>query len=257
MRILVVDDERTARAGLVRLLAREPDVEATADAADTRQARSILEGQAIDLVFLDIGLPGESGLEWLASLEPARRPLVVFITAHDQHAIAAFELHALDYLVKPYREDRLADAMARARARLCDRQAGDFQRRVSSWLAGQSMTQASAPGFPSRIRLESDGRIRFVGADDVVWIEAQDYCVLVHLRSGQVLQRGTLKQSLRQFDPRRFMRVHRSAAVNLGEVRELTVRASGSVVAHMKNGAVVPVARSLRATLEARLLEVP
>jgi two-component system LytT family response regulator len=195
-------------------------------------------------------MPQKSGLDVVAGIEASELPLVIFVTAHDEHAIRAFELHALDYLVKPYREDRLREAIGRARALLRDRRLGEVRQRVGAWVASQ-------PAYAGRIRVEDDGRIRFVAVRDIHWIEAQDYCVLLHLAGERILQRGTLKQFLRSLDPKQFVRVHRSAAVNIRHVRELTITATGGLLARLVSGAEVSVARQCREELEARLRALP
>src|SRR6185295_6262735 len=165
-------------------------------------------------------------------------------------AIRAFELHALDYLVKPYRADRLREAIGRARALLKSRQIGKFRQRVDGWVTSQ-------PAYPARIRVEDRDRIRFIAVRDIHWIEAQDYCVLVHLASEKILRRGTLKRFLRTLDPAQFVRVHRSAAINIRHVRELTITVSGDLTARLTSSAEVTVARACRAELEERLRALP
>jgi len=202
------------------------------------------------VLILDIQMPQKSGLDVVAGIDPASLPLVIFVTAHDEHAIRAFDLHALDYLVKPYREDRLREAIGRARALVGRRQLGAFRQRVGAWVASQ-------PAYPSRIRVEERERIRFVAVREIQWIEAQDYCVLVHLAGERILRRGTLKQFLRALDPAQFVRVHRSAAVNIRHVRELTITVGGGLTARLASGAEVAVARGCRAELEERLRTLP
>ena len=250
MRVLIADDEPVARSGLRTLLAHEPDVVIAGEAGDGEETERLLRTADVDVLILDIQMPQKSGLDVVAGIDPASLPLVIFVTAHDEHAIRAFELHALDYLVKPYRESRLHEAIGRARALLGRRQLGAFRQRVGAWVASQ-------PAYPSRLRVEERGRIRFVAVRDIQWIEAQDYCVLVHLAGERILRRGTLKQFLRTLDPAQFVRVHRSAAVNIRHVRELTLTAAGGLTARLASGTDVAVARGCRADLEERLRALP
>jgi len=252
MRVLIADDEPVARKGLRELLAREPDVAIVGEASSGEETEQLLRDSGADVVVLDIQMPQKTGLDVVAGLrlDPARLPLVIFVTAHDEHAIRAFELHALDYLVKPYREDRLREAIGRARALLRDRRLGEFRQRVGAWVASQ-------PAFATRIRVEDAERIRFVAVRDIQWIEAQDYCVLLHLADERILRRGTLKQFLKTIDPQVFVRVHRSAALNVRCVRELTITVSGGLVARLASGTEVPVARQCRGELEERLRALP
>ncbi|HQX80383.1 MAG TPA: LytTR family DNA-binding domain-containing protein [Vicinamibacterales bacterium] len=250
MRVLIADDEEVSRNGLRALLAAEPDVTIVGEAATGEGTEELLRTHDVDVLILDIQMPQKTGLDVVAGIDPAQLPLVIFATAHDEHAIRAFELHALDYLVKPYREDRLREAIGRARALVGRRHLGQFRQRVGVWVAAQ-------PAYPSRIRIEERERIRFVAVRDIQWIEAQDYCVLLHLAGERILRRGTLKQFLRTIDPASMVRVHRSAAVNIRHVRELTITVSGGLVARVTSGAEVPVARTCREALEERLRALP
>jgi len=220
------------------------------EAATGEETEALLRSTDADVLILDIQMPQKSGLDVVAGVDPTSLPLVIFVTAHDEHAIRAFELHALDYLVKPYREDRLREAIGRARALLGRRHLGQFRQRVGAWVASQ-------PAYPTRIRIEDKDRIRFVPVKEIQWIEAQDYCVLLHLAGERILRRGTLKQFLRTVDPAIFVRVHRSAAVNVRHVRELTITVSGGLTARLASGAEVGVARAFRAELEERLRMLP
>jgi two-component system LytT family response regulator len=250
VRVLIADDEEVARRGLRTLLAAEPDVTVVGEAGDGDATERLIRETGADVLLLDIQMPQKSGLDVVAGIDPAVLPLVIFVTAHDAHAIRAFELHALDYLVKPYREDRLREAIGRARALVGRKHLGAFRQRVTAWVASQ-------PSYPSRIRVEERDRIRFVAVRDIHWIEAQDYCVLLHLAGERILRRGTLKRCLRTLDPAQFVRVHRSAAINVRYVRELTLTATGGLVAKLSSGAEVQVARAFRAELEERLRALP
>jgi len=250
VRVLIADDEAVARKGLRTLLAAEPDVTIVGEAATGEETEALLRSTGPDVLILDVQMPQKSGLDVVAGIDPASLPLVIFVTAHDEHAIRAFELHALDYLVKPYREDRLQDAIGRARALLGRRHIGPFRNRVGAWVASQ-------PVYPARIRIEDKERIRFIAVRDIHWIEAQDYCVLLHLAGERILRRGTLKQFLRLADPSILVRVHRSAAVNVRHVHELTITATGGLTARLVSGSEVPVARACREELEKRLRAMP
>jgi two-component system, LytTR family, response regulator len=250
VRVLIADDEAMARKGLRALLAAEPDVTVAGEAATGEETEALLRSTDADVLILDIQMPQKTGLDVVAGIDPASLPLVIFVTAHDEHAIRAFELHALDYLVKPYREDRFKEAIGRARALLGRRELGVYRRRVGAWVTAQ-------PAYPSRIRVEDKDRIRFIAVRDIHWVEAQDYCVLLHLSGERILRRGTLKQFLRTVDPATFVRVHRSAAVNVRHVRELTITANGGLTARTASGAEIPVTRGFREELEERLRALP
>lgn len=250
MRVMIADDEAAARKGLRALLASEPDVAVVGEASTGEETEALLRSVDADVLILDVQMPQKSGLDVVAGVDPASLPLVIFVTAHDEHAIRAFDLHALDYLVKPYREDRFREAIGRARALMGRRHLAPFRQRVAAWVASQ-------PAYPSRIRVEERDRIRFVPVRDIQWIEAQDYYVLLHLSGERILRRGTLKQFLRTLDPAIFVRVHRSAAVNIRHVSELTITATGGLTAKLSTGSDVAVAKSFREELEMRLRAVP
>lgn len=232
------------------MLAREADVVIVGEAATGEDTERLVRETAPDVLILDIQMPRKTGLDVVAGIPPEELPLVIFVTAHDDHAIRAFELHALDYLVKPYREERLREAIGRARALVGERRLSGFRRRVGAWVSAQ-------PAYASRIRVEDNRRVRFVAVRDIEWIEAQDYCVLLHLTGERILRRGTLKQFLRMLDPAHFVRVHRSAAVNVPHVRELTVTATGGMQATLRSGGAVAIARQCRSELEERLKALP
>lgn len=250
MRILIADDEAVARKGLRALLSTEPDVAIVGEATTGDETDALLATTHPDVLILDIQMPQKTGLDVVAGIDPADLPLVIFVTAHDTHAIRAFELHALDYLVKPYREDRLREAVGRARALIGRRHLDSFRKRVGAWVEAQ-------PAYPTRLRVEDKDRIRFVATREIQWIEAQDYCVLLHLAGEHIFRRGTLKQFLHTLDPAMFVRVHRSAAVNIRHVRELTITVSGGLTARLTSGADVAVAKTFRSELEERLRQLP
>ena len=250
MRVLIADDEPVARKGLRSLLASEPDVSIVGEATTGEETEALVRSTDADVLILDIQMPQKTGLDVVAGINPAELPLVIFVTAHDEHAVRAFELHALDYLVKPYREDRLRQAIGRARALLGKRALGPFRQRVDSWVNSQT-------AHPSRIRVEGKDRIRFIATRDIQWIEAQDYYVMLHFAGEKILRRGTLKQFLRTLDPAQFVRVHRSAVLNIRHVRELTITVGGGLMARMASGDEVNVARGCREELEGRLRDMP
>jgi len=250
MRVLIADDEAVARRGLRAMLMREADIVIVGEAATGDETERLVRETSPDVLVLDIRMPRKSGLDVLAGIPPERLPLVIFVTAHDEHALRAFDLHALDYLVKPYREDRLREAVGRARALLSGGSLRAFRRRAGAWVA-------SEPAYSSRLRVEDHDRIRFVAVRDIQWIEAQDYCVLLHLSHERILRRGTLKQTLRSLDPKQFVRVHRSAAINVRHVKELTITAGGGLSAKLAAGAEIGIARTCRAELEEKLKALP
>ncbi len=194
---LIVDDEPLARTRLKRLLHGRPDVEVVGSAANADEALEKITELAPDLIFLDIQMPGLDGFDVLRQIGGSGRPYVIFTTAHAQYALRAFEVHALDYLLKPFDEERLMSALDRALPMI----------RGSEWT--------------ERFLVRSAGRIMFLRADEIAWIAAADNYVYLHVNGGSHLVRDSLKAMEKKLDPERFVRVHRSAIVNLASIAEL------------------------------------
>jgi two-component system LytT family response regulator len=245
VRALVVDDELPARRGLARLLAAQPGVVVLGESRNGAEAVRAIRASRPDLVFLDVEMPGLDGFGVLRALDPGPLPLVVFVTAFDDYAVRAFEVHAVDYLVKPFSDRRFADMLARARSRLDGAAAaGDATRRVIAELA----EPAVEPG-PDVLVATTGRRSVVIRIADVDWIEAQDYCALVHTRGASYLLRKSIRALDHQLAPRGFARVHRSAIVNLARVRELRrpLQAEWSVI--LDGGVELPVSRRMRPTI--------
>lgn len=236
MRILIVDDERPARDKLRRLLEQETDVTALAEAADGVEALAQVASFAPDVAFLDVQMPEISGLELAASL-PAPAPLVVFATAYDQFAIAAFDANAVDYLLKPYDRTRLQRALERVRARLAAREA------PPAFDAGAAL---------QHLLVADRGVTHVVKVGDIAWIETADNYVCLHANGGSLLMRQTMAALLPRLGPR-FVRCHRRAAVQLAQVASVAARDKGDCELHLRSGAVVPCSRQYRADVMARL----
>jgi two-component system LytT family response regulator len=220
VRALIAEDEPLARRRLERLLRRRDDVEVAGSARDGDQALAMIAALVPDLLFLDIQMPGLGGFDVLREIGGSGTPFVIFTTAFDQYALRAFEVHALDYLLKPFDEARLDAALDRALPLI----------RGSEW------TQ--------RFVVRSAGRILFLRAEEIDWIAAADNYVYLHAGGAAHLVRTTLKALEQKLDPARFVRVHRSAMVNLDAVREL---AGGEVL--LRDGTRIAVSRSFRSEL--------
>jgi two-component system LytT family response regulator len=239
MRILIVDDERPARDKLRRLLAQEADVEAIDEACDGIDALRRVADCAPDALFVDIQMPGVSGLELAASL-PQPAPLVVFVTAFDQYAINAFDANAIDYLLKPYDGQRLRRAMLRLRERLQARSV-------------QPAMAAPEPALPVRQLLVSErGVTRIVRVEDIGWIETADNYVVLHTGGAQPLLRQTLAGLLPRLGPG-FVRCHRRAAVQLAWIERIVALERGDCELLLRGGARVPCSRQFRAALVEQL----
>jgi two-component system, LytTR family, response regulator len=293
LRVVIVDDEPLARDCMRLALQHAPDVEIVAECSDGIGAVDAIRRLRPDLVFLDVQMPGLDGFGVIERLGAASVPPVVFVTAYDVHAIRAFEVHAVDYVLKPFDDARFLDSLERARSLKRDRQHGELGRKlaemVRGWYAGEGVedrsdrrfgmppsTPASSPvlsrddveqgadspaddaafgldgegappgpraGYISRFAVRSDGRVRFVAVADVDWIEASGNYAIVHVGEVQHRIRASLRDVSQQLDPRTFVRIHRSAIVNIDRIREVQPWFGGDYVAILRTGAKLKVSR--------------
>jgi two-component system, LytTR family, response regulator len=258
MNVLLVDDEALARRRLRRLLSDAPDVTVVAESGSGSAAIEALKMHRVDVVFCDIQMPGVDGFVVAQSLQGPEAPLLVFVTAHDTHALRAFETRALDYLLKPVRAERLALALDRAREALAARRSAAYARQLRSVIAqlDQEPNEAPRPATPTgaeRIEVRDGERVRYVAADDVAWAEADGPHVRLHTAHGVFEIRETLAHLEAALDPRRFVRIHRSFIVNVGQIKELQPWFGGDAVLILKNGQQLKVSRTYRAQLKSRL----
>jgi two-component system LytT family response regulator len=267
IRVLIVDDEPLARAGLKKLCEGDPDIGVIVECADGRAAVAAIEQVEPDLLLLDIQMPGMDGFEVLRAVGPDRMPQVIFVTAYDQFALRAFEVHALDYLLKPFSDKRFFDAMARAKQAIRETARHDLGTRLLALLEAVGLkeqpgaepipaaTDASSKARPSasRIVVRETGRVFFVSADEIDWIEAADYCAKLHVRDRVHVVRESMKSLAARLDPGRFFRVSRSAIVNLDRVREIQPFARGAQIVILTDGTRVTLSRTRKEAL-ARLL---
>jgi two-component system LytT family response regulator len=229
---LLVDDEPLAREGLRMLLSRDPDVSTIHEAKNGREAVAAIRDIRPDLVFLDIQMPEMDGFSVVQEVGAERMPPVVFVTAHDQYAIQAFEISALDYLLKPVTGERFAKALARAKVRLKSTAPDEASRQILSLLE----TIASPRRNLKRLAVRSAGKTVFVDVEDVDWIEAAENYVQLHVgQSGHLLHvaMNTLEKSL---DPETFLRIHRSVIVNVKRIRQLQPALHGEYVITLATG---------------------
>jgi two-component system LytT family response regulator len=234
--ILIVDDEAPARERLRRLLAGLEDVQVIGEAGDGIEAVEMIEGQRPDLVLLDIQMPGLDGFGVLQALEEP--PAVIFVTAYDEYALRAFEVHALDYLLKPFSRERLENAICRAQEALAGEQ--DLAAQLGPLLE----TLATEGRFLTRLAVHDRDRIRVLDADEVDWISIEDEQVLVHVGDQVYAIRRTLTELEAQLDPHHFFRAHRSALVNLDRVQEIIPWFKGSHILRLTTGAEVELSRA-------------
>ncbi|MCP3914289.1 MAG: response regulator transcription factor [bacterium] len=250
LRAVLADDEPLARRVLAKLIGEDPEIELLAQCANGDEAVAAVREHRPDLLLLDVQMPGKTGFDVLGELEPTERPVVVFVTAFDQYALDAFDVHAVDYVLKPFDDARFAQALERAKQRA----------RVDRVLAAHELDElltALAPRDPSaspleRITIRREGRVEIIDTNDVVWIEAADQYVMIHTAESQQLMRESMSHLERRLDPERFLRIHRSAIVSLNHLKALD-RASGSSRVLLTNGAWIPVSRARLSELKRRL----
>jgi two-component system LytT family response regulator len=247
-RTIVVDDEPLARQTLRLLLEREADFRLVSECAHGAEAIEAIRRERPDVLFLDVQMPEVDGFEVLRRLGPDVVPAIVFVTAFDRYALRAFEEHALDYLLKPFSDERFGDVLTRTRTRLRERSFAAMATRLADLLA------AKAPESRQLI-IRDGGRTIVIPWADIVWIEAEDYCARIHLRDRTVLVRDSLRALADALDRGGFVRVHRSAIANVACIRELVPLASGDQRLTLDDGSVLKVSRTHRADVVKALEE--
>ncbi|KYF87010.1 LyTR family two component transcriptional regulator [Sorangium cellulosum] len=265
IRAVIVDDEPLAREGIRMLLADDPEVAVAAESGDGPSALETIRRLRPDLVFLDVQMPEMNGFEVMASLPPGELPAVIFVTAFDRYALRAFEVHALDYLLKPFDDDRFHDALRRAKSHLRLSRMSDLSQRLLSLLQSYGDPGAAAaargragpgseppvPGadHPRRLAIKDGCRVVFLSVEEIDWIEAADYYVQIHAGGKSYLHRETMNSVEGKLDPARFVRIHRSAIVNRDRIKELRTQGRRDTVVVLAGGAELKVARSHREKL--------
>ena len=249
LRLLVVDDEAPARQRLVEVLEKDPQVGTVLEAANGKAAVEIIGREVLDLVFLDVQMPELDGLQVIETIGAAAMPLTIFVTAYDQHAIRAFEANALDYLLKPFSDERLEAALARANARHDEQRLQEFGRSVLRILSARP----PAGRYLDRLVVKSGGTTRFIRVADIDWIEGAGVYVNLHVAGKELLYRSALNELADSLDPMRFVRVHRSAIVNIDSILELHPISHGEFELVLKDGHRSRVTRTYRTNLEQRL----
>jgi two-component system LytT family response regulator len=241
MRVLIADDERLARQRLLSLLEKEDDVQIVGECSDGAAAAEMMKSRPVDVAFLDIEMPGQSGLEALnlAGNGKENQPLVVFITAFEQYAVRAFEANAFDYLLKPYREERLRNTLSRLRGHLA------LMRKQTA-----PAVKASAAAEVERIPIKSNGRIVLLKTNDIDWIEAEHNYVRLHTPGVTHLIRETMSALEAKLNNRKFRRIHRSTIVNVDRIREIQPWFRGDAIVVLDNGQKLTASRNFRDRLK-------
>ena len=259
IRAIIVDDEPTARRGVRLLLERDGGVEIVGEASTGGEAGKLIRQERPDLAFLDVQMPGSDGFAALDHLEPALMPVVVFVTAYEEHALRAFEVHAVDYLLKPYDDARFAAALQRAKGEVRRRKTDLVNTQLSQLLDYLQQTGAAPRAAPAaetpgdRILLKSSGEIFFLKAAEIDWIEAEGDYMKFHVNGRTHLMRETMARLEARLDPKQFLRIHRSTIVNIDRLRKLSPSFAGEYVVILHDGTKLKLSRGYHERIAALL----
>jgi two-component system, LytTR family, response regulator len=249
IRTLIVDDEPLARERLRALLQRDPEIEIAGECASGRSAVAAIKRYKPHLLFLDVQMPGLDGFGVLEAVGPERMPCTVFVTAYDQYALRAFEVSAVDYLLKPFDRERFEKALRRVKAWIRGERTGNLDRKLIALLEGLK----PEPKYLERLVVKSGGRIIFLRSEEIDWIEAAGNYIRLHSGSEAHLLRETMGALEAQLDPDRFVRIHRSTIVNIERVKELQPWFRGDFVVILNSGVRLTLSRGCREKVEALL----
>jgi two-component system LytT family response regulator len=255
MRVLIADDEPFALATLRKLLGGDPDVEVVAECSNGDEVIAAVRACSPDVMFLDIQMPGTDGLAALEALSDDERPVVVFTTAYDEHALRAFEENAVDYLLKPFDDERFGVALDRARERVRNDELVRMGEDVLNLVEAMGDRRFGADiGYSERLSIPKEGRVDVVDVADIDWVEAADQYVRVHAGDVEYLMRQSMAELERRLDPERFLRTHRSALVALDRIVRLESRTGTAGRIQLRDGTWVPVSRARIPEVRRRLV---
>jgi two-component system LytT family response regulator len=236
LKALIADDEPLARERLRFLLSSDEEIEIVGECRNSREVISTLKEKRIDVLFLDIQMPGGGGFEAIEQFGTARMPVIVFVTAHNQYAIRAFDVHALDYLTKPVEPERLRAAVARVKERITSQAAMLTHEQLKSALASFGSHASESNGHPRRFLVHNGGKDLFINADEIEWIEAADYYSCLHVGARKHMLREPIKQLAATLNPRKFVRIHRSVIINVDHLQEIIREGQSEGSVTLKNG---------------------
>lgn len=249
IRMLIVDDEPLAREKIRAFVAGDAELEIIGECTNGSEALAALQTHAPDLLLLDVQMPEAGGFEVLEALQGTRLPLVIFVTAYHQYAVRAFEVHAFDYLLKPFDRERFTAAITRAKAQIRSDQNGHLDQRILALLEEIK----AKPKYLERLIVKSGGRVFFLDTNEIDWIEAEGNYVNVHTAKKSYLLRETISSLELRLDPRRLIRIHRSTIVNLSRIQELQTWTHGEYHVILYNGTQLTLSRNYRDNLQGAL----
>jgi two-component system LytT family response regulator len=221
LKVLIADDEPLARERLRFLLSSDDEIDIVAECRNGRDVIAALKESRMDVLFLDIQMPGRGGFEVIEQIGKAHMPVTVFVTAHNEYALRAFEVHALDYLTKPVEPERLRTTLARVKERIASNAALLTQEQLKSVLASLENDGNPAKEYPKRFLVHNGAKDLFISVEDIEWIEAADYYSCLHVGTKNLMLRETIKQLASTLDPQKFVRIHRSVIVNMEHLQEI------------------------------------
>jgi two-component system, LytTR family, response regulator len=249
IKAIIVDDEPPARRNLRALLARIPDIELVKECGNGRDAVSSIRALQPELVFLDVQMPEIDGFEVLEQLTDQPLPVIIFVTAYDQYALKAFEVSALDYLLKPFDDARFHKALAQARRQIEQQDASELGRKLLTLMGTREMRPDASPRYLTRLMIKTAGRVIFIRVEEIDWIEAYDNYVRLHVGGKAHLLRQTMNELEAGLNPEQFARIHRSTIVNLDRVKELHPHFNEHLVI-LHDGTELKLSRTRREWLE-------
>lgn len=255
IKTLIVDDEPLARRTLRDLLQSDPEVEITGECSSGPEAVNFIREHPPDILILDIQMPGMNGFEVLSKIDHGRIPAIIFITAFDQYALKAFEVHAMDYLLKPFTDERFRETLRQAKTHVELREMNRLSQSLRDLLNEYaSAGTAKRKSFLTRFMIKSGNRVTFVNAADVDWIAADNYYIKLHVGGKAHLLRLSMNELEEKLDPKRFLRIHRSTIINFDRVKELHQNPNGEYLVVLKNGMELKLSRSRRERLDDLLM---
>ena len=221
LKVLIADDEPLARERLRFLLSSDDEIDIVGECRNGRDVIAALKESRMDVLFLDIQMPGRGGFEVIEQIGKAHMPVTVFVTAHNEYALRAFEVHALDYLTKPVEPERLRTTLARVKERIASNAALLTQEQLKSVLASLENDSSPPKEYPKRFLVHNGAKDLFISVEDIEWIEAADYYSCLHVGTKNLMLRETIKQLASTLDPQKFVRIHRSVIVNMEHLQEI------------------------------------
>ena len=246
IRVLIADDKASAREKIKRMLRQETDIEIVGESATEIETVSLIKKQSPDLVFLEIEMPGLGGFEILRKIKPEKPPFVIFITESESFAVRAFEVGALDYLLKPFSRERLHAAVQKAREQIENRRNGSLDKLLHAFLD----KLPDGKNYPDKIMLKTAKGISFINTNEVDWIEAAGNYVKLHVKDSGHLLRETMNNIEAKLNPDKFLRIHRSSLVNIDRIKELQPLFNGDYIVILQNDTELNLSRSYNDRLQ-------